>query len=152
MYWIKSNHFENISCVTKWDRLTDGLQELLELLFATKKLWWWAIDPVRCSSGLPRPKTRESFHSLLSPSLWRGSTRSRPRNAPSASSRTLGRRRRWGRRETPPSPRGSSSCRWRGSTSNISQLKVKAFAPTNFLSEESLSDVVQSKDYGDGEE
>ena len=36
--------------------------------------------------------------------------------------------------------------------SDISQLKVKAFAPTNFLSEESLSDVVQSKDYGHGEE
>ena len=45
MYWIKSNHIENISCVTKCDYvsdyvtegLTDGLQELLELLFATKK-------------------------------------------------------------------------------------------------------------------
>ena len=46
MYWIKSNHIENISCVTKCDYvsdyvtegLTDGLQELLELLFANKDL------------------------------------------------------------------------------------------------------------------
>ena len=42
MYWIKSNYIENISCVTKSDRvsewLTEQLQELLELLFATKKV------------------------------------------------------------------------------------------------------------------
>ena len=41
MYWIKSNHSKNISekkCHKVWvgDWLTDGLQELLELLFATK--------------------------------------------------------------------------------------------------------------------
>ena len=41
LHQTKSNHIENISCVTKCDlvsdRQTDGLRELLELLFATKK-------------------------------------------------------------------------------------------------------------------
>ena len=57
IYWIKSNLIENISCITKceWlsDRQTDGLQELLELIFGTKKRWtsWKCFEKkTKCNS------------------------------------------------------------------------------------------------------